>query len=88
MKFDRRIEILEKILIQPDLDPVLDSELTNWFKAHPNYQPGAQPENNNGVVMPEHLSFAFQHRIAHVLGQKNHPVNLCGLVKFWEIIYP
>jgi len=27
--------------------------ITKWFKSHPDYQPGAQPENNNGVVMSE-----------------------------------
>ncbi|HEY4832554.1 MAG TPA: hypothetical protein VIH61_08365 [Waddliaceae bacterium] len=88
MKFNRRIEILEKNSLKPDLDPLLDSELTNWFKSHPDYQPGTQPENNNGVVMPKHLCHAFQHRIAYVLKQKNHSHNLCGLTKFWMDIYP
>ena len=35
------------------IDLALDSELTKWFKSHSDYQPGAQPENNKGVVMSE-----------------------------------
>jgi hypothetical protein len=88
MKYNRRIEDLEKHFLKPALDPKLDSELTSWFKSHPDYQPGAQPENNSGVVMPEHLCIAFQQRIAYVLTQKRHPHNVCDLAKFWQDIYP
>lgn len=88
MNMQKRIEKLEGVLLNADLDPQLDIELTEWFKSHPDYQPCAQPENNHNIVIPEHLGRAFQCRVDYVLKKKNFKPNLCSLVEAWESIYP
>ncbi|MCE2982579.1 MAG: hypothetical protein LW832_03325 [Parachlamydia sp.] len=87
MELKKRIENLENLYIEKEIDPKLDAELTDWFKANPNYSPCPQPESNS-ISMPEHLSIAFQYRIKGVFIQKKCVPNFFNLQKFWEIIYP
>lgn len=87
MKFERRLENLEEIVLKTKLNSKLDAELSEWFKTHPEYQPFAQPEHNE-VLMPDHLCTAFRQRIEYIINEKNYPLNLCSLIKLWGNIYP
>ena len=88
MKLERRIKKLEELFVQTDIDPKLDAELKEWFKSPPEYYPFRQPECNNGVVLPEHLSQAFQCRIDHRIREKNLNYDLCGLAEIGESLHP
>lgn len=88
MKFKRRIEKLEEHLLKPSIDLKLDRELTTWFNEHPQYNPFAQPESNNGIVCPEYLEQAFRQRIEYRFAEKNLEYNACNLLKLAASLYP
>jgi len=79
MNLEKRISKLEDNISKTHIDPNLDRELTEWFKSNPEYNPFAQSENNNGVVMPEHLNRAFMCRIDKLSCERNLESTFCNL---------
>lgn len=85
---EQRVEKLENHFLKTYVDPKLDAELTEWFKSNPEYSPISQPEHNNGVVMPEHLSQAFSCRIENMFSKKKLEQSPRSLMNNWKEIYP
>lgn len=85
MKFEQRLEKLEEQLLKSELDPVLDAELSAWFKDHPGFQI-AQPESCY-PVLPEHLCHAFHCRLVYYCKKKNINPNLCGLLEVYKDVF-
>ena len=52
MSLEGRIRKLEGTIAKTHIDPKVDAELQEWFKAHPGYLLLTQPENPNEIGMP------------------------------------
>ncbi len=84
MKKEQRIKKLEEDISKTYVDPSLDTELTEWLKLNAGYNSFAQTENNNGIIMPEHLNIAFSHRMEKLFAEKNIQPNLSSLLKIYK----
>ena len=85
MNLGQRINELEKHSSKMHLDPVVNVELATWFKSFPQYVLFAQPESSNGIVMPEHLSYAFGCRMNKLFTERNLTPTLSNLIKIASI---
>ncbi len=84
MNLERKIRKLEEKISKMHIDPSLAAELTEWFKSLPGYLVFAQPESNNGVVMPEHLSQAFGCIIDRIFVERKLQPSLCNFLKILD----
>jgi len=86
MKLTQRIKNLEDNMTKTQVDPKMKAELIDWFKEHPGYLLFAQPENNNGVVMPEHLSWVSGCIIDGIFEEKKLPSTLSSLLEILDTL--
>lgn len=87
MNLENRIKKLEANINVMNFDPIVDAELTEWLKSHPEYKPLTQPENNNGIEMPEHLSQAFSCRMNKLFAERNLDPDLSNLHIIYEDLF-
>jgi len=87
MNLESRVKKLEANINTVDFDPIVDAELTKWFKSHPEYKPLTQPENDKSIVLPEHLSLAFQCRINKLFVERDLEPCLENLHKIYEDLF-
>ena len=84
MSLKKRINKLEESISKTYVDAGLETELIEWFRSHPGYLVFAQPESNHGVIMPEHLSQAFECIINRTFAEKNLKPTSCNLLKILD----
>ena len=87
MNLEKRINKLEENISKIYLDPRVDVELTEWFNANPEYNPFAQSECNDSVVMPDHLEEAFERRMYKLFKERNLQPVLCNLPKIYKELF-
>ena len=87
MNLEKRIHNLEKDVAKRYIDPRVDAELTEWLKAYLQYNHFAQPENNNGIFMPERLNQALMCRMQKLFKERNLEPTLCNLLKIYEDLF-
>lgn len=86
MKIQKRLEELESKVELTQFNSETDKELTTWILDQPNFL-CQQPEGKE-IVMPDHLSKAWDARIQRVVKRHGIENNLSDLIHVWEEIYP
>lgn len=87
MTLKQRIKKLEEHLPKIYSDPSVDAELTQWLQSHPGFCPLTSPENDGGIVMPEHLRHAFQRRIERLFAERGLPKALSSLLEIIDDLF-
>ena len=80
MSLGKRVDKLEESISKTHVDLRAEAELVGWLKSHSKYYVFAQPEHNDGAVMPECLLSAFACRVNMLCAERNLPPCLCSLV--------
>lgn len=86
MTFEKRLTDLEKTVDKIELDPKLDKELSEWFKANPEYHPFVQTEDGKDI-MPKKLGNALRNRMKYLCKKHNLDVSLSNLLKIDEDVF-
>jgi hypothetical protein len=71
MSLEGRISKLEETIAKTHIDPKVDAELREWFKAHPGYRLLSQPKDPNEGGMPKYLLDALICRTKALLAERN-----------------
>lgn len=87
MNLERRIYKLEGKMSKMYSDPNSEAALKEWLKLHPGYLVFAQPESNNGVIMPENISHTFNHILNRIFAKKNLSPNCHNLLKILDDLF-
>lgn len=87
MNLEKRINKLEENISKIYIDPRVDAELTEWFKANPEYNPFVQPKEINEDIMPKNLRQAFMCRMEKLFKKRNLEPTLCNLLKIYKELF-